>query len=556
MQKKITRRDFIVTTSIVSTGIILGCSIKNRFDLIIKTGTIYDGSGMKPLKADIGIIGDQIKAIGDLSASSADKIIDAANMAVSPGFIDIHTHTETELLINPNAESKIRQGVTTEIGGNCGSSPFPLSQADYDEFKDSMFKRYEISCNWQDMPGFFNSLEQQGIAINFAALAGHGDLRAYVVGKNDVAPTPDQLKQMQKVLAQMMEAGSLGLSTGLEYAPGSYAKTPELIELSKTVTQYGGIYNSHMRNEDDTVEEAIKEVLQIAEGANVSVEIAHLKAANANNWHKIDSMLSLIEGADKAGLQIKADRYPYTAYGTGLSTFLPLWSRQGETEEVVDRLKDKSLLPKIRDYAESRGQRIGGWDRVLISYSSTEKNKQWEGKSIEEGAAIAGKSPFDFIKDILIEDKLSAGIVGFAMDEENTKLILAHPLVMIGSDGSVAAPYGPLSKGKPHPRYYGTFPRVLGKYCREEKIFDLAAAIKKMTSMPAEKLGINKRGYLKKDYFADIVIFNPETVIDQATFSNPHQYPLGIEYVIVNGTTAVKKGEHQNTRSGKVLRKV
>ncbi len=555
MSNSITRREFLVTTSIVSTGIFLGCSINNRFDLIIKNGTIYDGSGGASFKSDIGIIGDQIKAIGNLESGSADMVIDASNYAVSPGFIDIHTHTETELLINPNAESKIRQGVTTEVGGNCGSSPFPLSQTDFEEMNKSLENKYGLACTWRTINDFFEELERRKTSINFAAFAGHGDLRAFIVGRNDLEPSPDQLKKMKKELAEMMEAGALGMSTGLEYAPGSYAKTPELIELSKTVAEYGGIYNSHMRNEDDRVEEAIKEVIQIATGSGVSAEIAHLKAANANNWHKVGNMLGLIENAEQKGIKLKADRYPYTAYGTGLSTFLPLWSRQGDTSDIIARLNDQNQLPEIREYAESRGARIGGWDRVLISYSSTGKNKKWEGKSIKECSEISNKEPFEFIKDLLIEDRLSAGIVGFAMDEDNTKRILAHPLVMIGSDGSVAAPYGPLSKGKPHPRYYGTFPRVLGKYCREDKIFNLSTAVKKMTSMPAEKLGIRGRGYIKKNYFADVVIFDPKTVRDKATFADPHQYPEGIDYVIVNGKLTIKKGEHLNIRAGSVIRK-
>ncbi len=555
MSNSITRREFLVTTSIVSTGIFLGCSINNRFDLIIKNGTIYDGSGGASFKSDIGIIGDQIKAIGNLESGSADMVIDASNYAVSPGFIDIHTHTETELLINPNAESKIRQGVTTEVGGNCGSSPFPLSQTDFEEMNKSLENKYGLACTWRTINDFFEELERRKTSINFAAFAGHGDLGAYIVGRNDLEPSPDQLKKMKKELAEMMEAGALGMSTGLEYAPGSYAKTPELIELSKTVAEYGGIYNSHMRNEDDRVEEAIKEVIQIATGSGVSAEIAHLKAANANNWHKVGNMLGLIENAEQKGIKLKADRYPYTAYGTGLSTFLPLWSRQGDTSDIIARLNDQNQLPEIREYAESRGARIGGWDRVLISYSSTGKNKKWEGKSIKECSEISHKEPFEFIKDLLIEDRLSAGIVGFAMDEDNTKRILAHPLVMIGSDGSVAAPYGPLSKGKPHPRYYGTFPRVLGKYCREDKIFNLSTAVKKMTSMPAEKLGIRGRGYIKKNYFADVVIFDPKTVRDKATFADPHQYPEGIDYVIVNGKLTIKKGEHLNIRAGSVIRK-
>lgn len=554
MNEKITRRQFIVNTSVVSTGFILGFTVKNQFDTIIKNGSIIDGSGKKAFKADLGIIGNQIKAIGDLSSSSADKFIDAKNMLVSPGFIDIHTHTEIELLVNSKAESKIRQGVTTEVGGNCGSSPYPLNDKDFENYKKKMKERYDLDVEWKNIDGFFDSLENHKIALNFASFTGHSDLRAFAVGRYDEKPTTEQMKLMKEMLAKSMEYGSFGLSTGLEYTPGSYAETPELIELSKTAAEYGGIYNTHMRNEDDTIEDAIQEALEICGKAGIPLEIAHLKVANPNNWHKIDKVLEMIEDARANGLPVTADRYPYNAYATGLSTFLPQWSRQGSNNEIVKRLKDKSQLPKIREYAESRGNRIGGWDNVVISAMSKPDNKKYEGMSIKEGAKSESVEPFEFVRNLLIEERTGGGIVGFAMKEENLKKILSQEYVMVGSDGNATAPYGKLGSGKPHPRFYGTFPRVLGKYARDEKLFSFETAVKKMTSMPAEKLGIKKRGYLKKNYFADVVIFDPKTVIDGATFVNPKQYPKGIDYVIVNGEIVINKGNHTNKLPGNVLR--
>lgn len=554
MNNIFSRRDFLKTGAVVTAGLSLGLKLKNQFDVIIKNGKIADGTGSILFKADVGFNGDKIEAIGDLSSSSANLIIDAEEQIVSPGFIDIHTHTDTELIVNPKGESKIRQGVTTEVSGNCGSSPFPYTDEDFETIRESFKKRYEEDINWKDITGFLQTLEKKKISLNYATFTGSGDLRAYVVGKNDVKPTPDQLKKMKELLAEDMKNGSFGLSTGLEYAPGSYASTEEIIELAKVVAEHNGLYNTHMRNEDDTLEEAIQESLRICKEAGVKLEIAHLKTSNPANWHKIDNVLNMIDKAAESGLPVNADRYPYIAYATGLSALLPLWARQGNTDEIINRMKDQETLPAIKEYVSSRAKRIGGWNNFVISYSVSEKNKQWEGKPISESAEIAGLEPTDFVIQILTEEKLQAGMVGFAMNEDNLKRILSHKLVMIGSDGSATAPYGKLGTGKPHPRFYGTFPRVLGKYCREEKIFDLPTAVQKMTSMAADKLGLKGRGYLKKNYFADIVVFDPLTVNDRATFSDPHQYPDGIKYVFVNGVLTIKDGEHTGTFAGSVLR--
>ena len=554
MASKITRRKFIKTGATATMGLMVCCTVKNRFDIIIKNGKILDGTGSLAFKKDIGITGDKIAAITNLNSATSDLIIDAKELIISPGFIDIHTHTDMELLINPYGESKICQGVTTEVSGNCGYSPFPLNDEDFTELDKRLSERYNLHVSWNDITGFLNALEEKKISLNYATFTGQGKLRSYVVGKNDVPPTSEQLETMKQVLSQSIEKGSFGLSTGLEYAPGSYASTEELIELCKVVSKYNGIYATHIRSEDDRVEEAIQEALRICKEADVSLQISHLKACNQSNWHKVDNMLAMIDNAAEAGFPVKADRYPYIAYATGLTTFLPLWSRQGNTEEILARLEDKEQLTQIEEYANSRGKRIGGWSQVVIGGCFTDKNKIWEGKSIQECVATTGKSPFEFIKELLIEEKNRVDIIGFAMDERNLKKVLSSPWVMVASDGSAVAPYGKLSVGKPHPRFYGTFPRVLGKYCRDEKYFNLAAGVKKMTSMPAQKLNLPQRGILKKGYFADLTIFNPKTVIDNATFVDPHKFPTGIEYVIVNGKVTVKNGKHTGERAGIVLR--
>jgi len=551
--KPISRRTFIKAGSLAGLGLVSGCFKGAKFDLIIHNGTVFDGLGNPGISADLGIIGDKIAALGDLSESSAKQTIDAKNLYISPGFIDIHTHTDMELLVNPKGESKVRQGVTTEVSGNCGYSPFPLKEDAALELYDSNKKKYGLEVKWNDVKGFLSQLRQRGIGINYATFTGHGDIRAYVVGRNDVKPTPEQMDKMKAVLAKSMENGSLGLSTGLEYSPGSYADTEELIELCKVVKQYNGVYATHMRSEDAKVEEAIEEAIEIAKKSGVSLQISHFKACNRPNWHKVDNMLALVHDAKNDGVNILLDRYPYNAWGTGLSSFLPLWARQGDTDDILARLQDTELADKISTYMNTRATLIGGWDHVMISSCSKEKNKKYEGKYVSEAAEMAGKRPTLFVFDLLIEERNSVGVIGFAMDEKNLKKVLADPLTVIGSDGNAVAPYGKLHKGNPHPRYYGTFARVLGKYCREEKIFDWQTAIQKMTSMSAQKIQLKNRGVLQENYFADITIFNPKTVIDKATFVAPHQYAEGIEYVIVNGQPVISKGKHTEQLPGKVL---
>jgi len=554
MKTKISRREFNLTLAAGTLGLMAGCSIKNRFDIIIRNGLVIDGSGGPAYKKDIGIMGDRITAIDDLERATADIILEGEGLVVSPGFIDIHTHTDLQLLVNSRAESKIHQGVTTEVAGNCGGSSFPISDDGLEEMDEHIFEQYGIHIDWRSAEDYLRKLEDHKISINHATLTGQGTLRGIVVGNNDIQATPEQIKEMKEMLERSMTEGSFGLSSGLEYAPGSYASTEELIALNEVVAKNGGIYATHIRSEDDQLEEAIQEALRICKEANVPTQIAHLKACNQSNWHKIDHVLEMIHEAALSGMQITADRYPYIAYGTGLTMFLPLWSRQGDTDEILARLEDKNTLAKIRDHAETKGQDIGGWDRVVISSCQLEKNKMLEGKSIQACADEQNMTPFEFIRTILLEERNRVSMIGFAMDEDNLKKVLSSPHVMIGSDGNAVAPHGKLGEGKPHPRYYGTFPRVLGKYVREEKIFDLATAVNKMTNMPASKLELNKRGLIAKDYFADIVLFNPDTVIDNASFANPHQFPSGIEYVLVNGKITIENGKHTGAQAGSILR--
>ncbi|MBN2280156.1 MAG: D-aminoacylase [Candidatus Marinimicrobia bacterium] len=549
----ISRRTFIKAGTLAGVGICVGCSRQPKFDLIIKGGTVFDGLGNPGIMTDVGLLGDKIIAIEDLTGAKATQIIYAKGLYVSPGFIDIHTHTDMELLVNSRGESKVRQGVTTEVSGNCGYSPFPLTEADATELARINKEKYGIDVKWHDIQGFFDELRKNPLGINYASFTGHGDLRAFVMGRNDRKPTTEELEKMKAVLASSLEKGSLGLSTGLEYAPGSYADTEELVELCRVVKERGGVYSTHVRSEDARVEEAMLEAVDIARRSGVSLQISHFKACNRPNWHKVDNMLKIVHEAKDEGIDVQIDRYPYNAWGTGLDSFLPLWSRQGETDEILARMKDRKTAPQIAEYMNTRATLIGGWDHVMISSCNLEHNKKWQGKTIHEAAEKTGKTPTQFVFDLLIEERNNVGAIGFAMDENNLKKVLADPLCVIGSDGNATAPYGKLHQGNPHPRYYGTFARVLGKYCREEKLFDWQTAIQKMTSLSARKLHFDRRGEIRQDYYADITVFNPETVIDRATFTDPHQYASGIEYVLINGKVVISKGEHTGELPGRIL---
>jgi N-acyl-D-amino-acid deacylase len=539
MAEKISRRGFLKSS--LFAGAAIGLSISdittlranNRFDLIVKNGLIYNGELRAPIKGDVAVKNGRIAAIGDIG-NSADTIIDAGGNAISPGFIDIHTHTDANMMEAPLGDSKIYQGVTLDIGGNCGDSPFP-------------------SKRWADKGEFFSDYSKQQRGINYGTLIGQGTVRAKFVGDNDIPATKEQLKEMVLYVESQMEKGAVGISCGLEYVPGSYAPEDEIAELCKAVARHNGLFAIHMRNEDDRVELALAEAIRIARLSGVRLQISHLKAQNAANWHKAPMLLKMIDDAKQSGIDIAFDRYPYIAFSTGMSTFIPLTERQGTTDEILSRLESPVTSQKIGEYARSRFERLGGAQNIVITSCRKAANKRYIGMNVADASQVNGLEAWEFVRRLLIEERISVDIIGFAMKEENLHLLLTHPLGMPSSDGSVYSPYGKLGESMPHPRSYGTMPRFFGKYVRDEKLMNLETAIHKVTALPASRLALKERGLLIPGYYADIVVFNPETIIDRATFAEPHQFAEGVEHVIVNGVWTINNGKPTNDMGGMLL---
>ncbi len=531
------------------------------FSIIIRNAYVIDGTGSRRFRADIGIEGAKIAKVGDLNSEKVVRTVDASGLAASPGFIDMHSHSDFTLLINPKAESKIRQGITTEVIGNCGSSAAPLDETIKEETRKIMpiLEESGLELDWSTMKEYLDRLEKQRIAINIVPLVGHENIRVCAMGFDNRAPTETELEEMKQQLAEAMEEGAFGMSTGLIYPPSCYAKTEELIELSKVVANYRGIYASHIRGEGDTLFSSVREAIEIGEKTKVRVEISHHKAAGKANWGRVKETLRMISEARAKGIDVTCDVYPYTAGSFGLSSMLPHWAHEGGSEKLFNRLRDPKIREKLRKEMEegthewSSPLKAADWDATIIARSKS--HPEFEGKSVEEIARSRQIDPFEFVFDLLIEENAAVSVVRFAMCEEDVRLVMQHPFSMIGTDSSAVAPYGVLGRGKPHPRGYGTFPRVLGKYVREEKTLTLENTVRKMTSLPARKLGLKNRGSIKEGMYADITVFNPETILDKATYAEPHQYPKGVEYVLVNGKLAIERNDHTESLAGKALRK-
>jgi N-acyl-D-amino-acid deacylase len=529
-----------------------------KFDVVIKGGTVYDGTGGKPRVIDVALRGDRIAALGNFPAGQAKTVIDAKGLAVAPGFINMLSWSTESLIEDGRSQSEIREGVTTEIMGE-GFSMGPLN----DRMKARMVHdqgdiKYEIK--WNTLAEYLRYLEQRGVSCNVASFVGATTIRDFVIGLEDKQPTPEQLEQMRDLVRKEMEAGALGIGSSLIYPPAFYAKTEELIELCKVAAKYKGKYISHMRSEGNQLLQAIDELLRISKEANIPAEIYHIKAAGQPNWNKADAMLAKIEDARKAGLNITADMYTYTAAGTGLDACLPPWTEDGGYPALFKRLRDPATREKIKaevqtptDKWENLYLAAGSPDKILLSGFKSEKLKPLTGKSLAEVAKMRGKDPIDTAMDLIAEDESRIDTIYFLMSEENVKKEIVKPWVSFGSDEASQAPEGNFMKSNCHPRAYGCFVRVLGKYTRDEKVLTLEQAIRKLSGLPATNLGLDHRGFVQEGMFADVVVFDPATVGDRATFEQPHQYAVGMKHVFVNGAQVLKDGEHKGAKPGRAL---
>ena len=529
------------------------------FDLVITNGHIIDGTGSPWYSGDVGIRDGKIAAIGDLTGAARTRTIDAHGMVVAPGFIDMLGQSELTILVDPRLPSKIYQGVTTEITGE-GESAAPLNDAMI-KADQLGYDHYHITPDWRTMRQYFARIEKQGMGINLASYVGATSVRRMVLGDNDVRPTPEQLDQMKELVRQAMRDGAVGVSTSLEYAPAPYAKTDELIALAGEASKFGGIYATHMRNESDSVLEAIDEALRIGKEGHIPVEIWHIKVAGKNNWGRMPEVVAKINAARAAGVDVTADTYAYTAWFNSLSAFIPPWAHDGGDAKLIERLKDpatrarirKDLLTPSRDW-DNEWDEIPGPEAVLIGIVQNPKLLPMQGKRLSEVAKIWNKDPMDALFDLLIEDNAFTGVAVFGMSEPDVALVLQQPWVSIDNDSSGASPEGLLGQEHPHPRGYGTFPRILRKYVREEHKLTLEDAIRKFSALPAQRLRLTDRGVLKAGMWGDVVIFDPASIRDVATFENPNQLSVGMEYVLVNGVPVIDGAKMTGKLPGKVLR--
>jgi N-acyl-D-amino-acid deacylase len=534
-------------------------SAPRPFDLVITNGHIVDGTGSPWYSGEIGIRDGRVAAIGNLADAPRTRTIDAGGRVVAPGFIDMLGQSDLTILIDPRLPSKIYQGITTEITGEGGSAA-PLNDAIIQADR-AAYDHYHITPDWRTLRDYFARLEKQGMGINLASYVGATHVRRVVLGDDDKQPTPEQLEQMKALVAQSMRDGAVGLSTALEYAPAPYARTEELIALAGEASKSGGIYATHMRNESDAVLSAIDEALRIGKEAHIPVEIWHIKVAGKENWGRMPEVVAKINAARAEGVDVSANTYAYTAWFNTMSAFIPAWAHDGGDAKLIERLRDpvmrarirKDLMTPSRDW-DNEWQEIPGPESILIGVVQNPKLLPLQGKTLAEIAKTLNKDPMDALFDLLIEDNAFTEVAVFGMSEPDVALVLQQPWVSIDNDSSGTSPEGILGQEHPHPRAYGTFPRILRKYVREERKLTLEDAIRKFSALPAQRMRLTDRGVLKAGMWADVVVFDPGTVRDLATFDNPNQLSQGMEYVLVNGVPVIDKGKMTGAKPGKVLR--
>jgi N-acyl-D-amino-acid deacylase len=530
---------------------------QSMFDLLLLGGTLIDGTGASRRRCDVGVKADRVVALGDLQEREALQAVDVSGLLVTPGFVDMHAHSELTLLADGRGASKVRQGVTSEISGQCGFSAAPLLGQAREELP-AFLNHLGLEPDWTTMAEFLARLEGQGIALNVGTLAGHGTLRYAVVGGSDRPATPDRREAMARLLAQTLEEGALGLSSGLFYAPGSYADHEEIAALAQVAATYGGLYASHIRNESAGLMDALQEAVAVGRATGVRVEVAHLKLGARPQWGGAGRLLAWLDSVRAEGVDLGWDQYPYTASATSLDALVPPAFHAGGTEALLARLRDPRTRSEI-------GRMLAGdapgwentmesstWKEILLSFYPPEP--ELAGRTLDDVAATAGADPLEMALDLIVESGAQAGMVHFCMDEGDVAAILRHPNTAVVTDAEALAADGPLAEGAPHPRAYGTYPRVLARYVREQQVLTWEEAVRKMTSLPASRTGLRDRGVVREGAFADLVVLDPETVADAATFTEPHRYPAGIHHVVVNGQFAVRDGVQTEARSGRVLR--
>ncbi|HEX8837482.1 MAG TPA: D-aminoacylase [Candidatus Acidoferrum sp.] len=545
----------VATAVLLSSGSCLAQT--QSFDVLIKGGTVYDGAGGEPRHLDVAIRGDRIVEIGTLRKARANTVVDATGLAVAPGFINMLSHSETSLIVDGRSMSELKQGVTTQIFGEGSMGPLTPEMKARRIAQQGDIK-YDIP--WTTLAEYLAYLEKRGISQNVASFIGAPTLREYVIGLQDKAPTPEQLDKMRELVRQEMEAGALGITTALIYPPATFAKTEELIELSKVAAKYKGKYIAHIRSEADQLTEAVEETIRISREAGLPAEIYHLKASGRENWSKLDRVLAMIEEARRNGLQITADMYTYTAGATGLNSCMPPWVYDGGSDAAYRRLEDPETRKKIAaamrapsNNWENLYMLAGSPDRILLVGFKSEALKPLTGKTLADIARMRGKDPVETIMDLVLEDRSRIGTVYFMMDEENVKKQIRQPWVSFGSDAASMAPEGVFLKSSTHPRAYGNFARLLGKYVREEKVIPLTEAVRRLSGLPATNLGLDHRGFLEPGMFADVVVFDPDTITDVATYEKPQQYSVGVKHVFVNGVQVLRDGEHTGAEPGRAL---
>ena len=538
--------------------ILLFAAAANPYDVVIRNGRIVDGTGSPWYAGDVAIRAGKIAALGHLEGAAAKRTIDARGMVVAPGFIDMLGQSETSILVNPHLPSKIYQGITTEVTGE-GGSIAPLNDAVI-KLDHVTWEHFQVTPTWRTFAEYFARLRKQGMGINLASYVGATQVRRMVIGEDDRPPTPEELERMKALVRQAMREGAVGLSTSLQYAPAPYAKTEELIALAAEAANLGGIYASHIRDEGNGIDAALDEAFRIGREAKIPVEIWHLKAAGKANWGRMPEIVARIEAARKSSVDVAADTYAYPAAFNTFSAIIPPWAHDGGDKKLIERLKDPATRARIRKEMETPSgdwnnewQQVTGPDSFLIGAVQNPKLLPIQGKSIAEIAALWHKDPIDTVFDLLIEDEAFTQVAMFIMSEPDVALALQQPWVSICNDSQGTAPDGLLGKEHPHPRAYGTFPRILAKYVREEKKLTLEEAIRKFTSLPAGRMRFADRGVLKAGMWADVVVFDPDTIHDVATFGSPNQLSVGMQYVLVNGVPVIDGGKMTNALPGQVV---